>query len=113
MTRKKPLIEVHRDLLLFLSNLPPPQRNKILSILKKKQINSISEIFTNFLKSNLTQDENTIKKLKKYKKEIQTVAKKRSPYRLKLKVLKSKRGGAILSALLPIAASLISGLLLK
>lgn len=110
---KKPLIEIHKDFLLFLTSLGPRQRKKLLSILRKKQIDSISEIFANFLKSNLTQDTTIIQKLKKYRKEILSVARKRTPVQQKLKILSSKRGGFILSTLLPIASALISNLLAK
>ena len=110
---KKPLIEIHKDFILFLTSLSPQQRKKLISILKKKQIDSISEIFANFLKSNLTQNAKIIQKLKKYRREIQSVARKRTPIQQKRQILNSKRGGFILSALLPIATSVISSLLTK
>ena len=110
---KKPLIELHKNLLLFLNSLTPKQRKKFVLLLKKNQIDSIAEIFSNFLKSNLTQDKKIIHKLKQYRGDIQTVARKRTPLHHKIKVLNSKRGGFILSALLPLAASLITSLIPK
>lgn len=107
---KKPLIETHKELILFLNKLSPQKRTKFISILKKNDIDCIAEVFTNFLKRNLTQDTDIIKKVRKYHKDIRSVARKRTPLKHKLKILTSQRGGFVLSVLLPLAASIITSL---
>ena len=107
------LLEKNKEFILFLNKLPQGQRNKILQTLGGEYIHTISEIFSNFLLSNLTSDPNTIKRVKKYKKEVRLIAGKRAPLYLKKKHLSSKKGGAILSVLLPLAAGLISSLIKK
>lgn len=108
---KTSLLEKNKDFILFLNKLSKKERSKILQNLGSPYINTISEIFSNFLLQNLTQDHSVIKKLKNYKKEVRAISKKKSPLHLKKKLLKSKKGGAILSFLLPLAATLISSLI--
>ena len=109
----QPLVVQNKELLMLLARLPPQHRKKIIAELKRKQLECISEIFSNFLKKKLTKDTKIIKKLKKYSKEIRLVANKKPSLKLKRQTLTSKRGGALLSILLPIAASVISSLLSK
>ena len=109
----QPLIVQHKELLMLLTQLPKQHRKKIIAGLKRKQLECISEVFSNFLKKNLTKDIHIIKKLKKYSKEIRLVANKKPSLKLKRKTLTSRRGGALLSILLPLAATVISSLLSK
>ena len=108
---KRSLLEKNKDFILFLNKLSPNERTKILQNLGSSYINTISEIFSNFLLQNLTQDQGVIKKTKQYKKEVRVVSKKKAPLYLKKQILKTKKGGAILSVLLPLAASLITSLI--
>ena len=108
---KKSLLEKNKDFILFLNKLSPNERVKILQNLGSPYINTISEIFSNFLLQNLTQDHRVIKKAQRFKKEVRTVSKKKAPLHLRKQILKSKKGGAILSVLLPLAASLITSLI--
>jgi len=110
---KPPLIETHKELILFLNKLPHKKRAKLISLLKKTQLDCISEIFANFLASNLTQDKSIISKVKKYRRDIKRVALKRTSLKEKKKFLGSQKGGAVLSILLPIAASIISSLIAR
>ena len=108
-----PLAFLHKDLVFFLAELSHAKRKKVISALKKKHIDCLAEIFFNFLKKNLTVDKSIIKSLSKYKNDIRKIAKKRESTDSKRRILKSQRGGAILSVLLPLAASVITGLLSK
>lgn len=110
MPSKRPLVQVHKGLLKLLSNLPKKKRNKVIALLKKEEVNSISEIFKNFLNKNLTVDKKIIKKVNPYKKEIRRLALKSVPLKEKVKILISPRGGSLLGFLLPVAVNLISKL---
>lgn len=107
----KSLLERNKDFILFLNNLSTSNRKKVLNSLGGEYIKTISEIFLNFLKQNLTTDTQIITKVKKYKSEVRKVSAKSTPVKLKKKILQTKKGGAILSILLPLAASLITGLI--
>ena len=109
----KPYIIKHKEFLKFFSNLPPKSRSHLIPALDKEQINTISEICKNFLNRKLTQDPKIIKKVKTAKNEIKAISLKKIPQYKKKKILKTRRGGAILSVLLPLAASLIGSLFSK
>ena len=108
-----PLLKRHGDIILFLQRLNPRQRAKFISSLSKTHIDTISELFSNFLRGNLTRDPRVVKKVKKFGKEIKAVACKRTGVKSKKHILSKPKGGAILSVLLPLAASLISGLVAR
>lgn len=110
---KTPLILQHKELVFLLSQLTPKLRREILQGLKKHELDCLAEIFSNFLRRRLTDNSNIINKLRKFKKDIHTVALKRTPNFKKKAILLSKRGGSILSALLPLAVTAITTLLAK
>ena len=107
---KTPLVKKYREFLFLLTKLSTELRNKLIKDLKGCHINCLAEIFNNFLNKRLTTDPKIILKLKKFQTEINKVARKRTPIYIKKRVLLSKRGGSILSILLPIAANLVSSL---
>ena len=76
-------------------------------------MNTISEICKDFLKKKLTTFPKIIKKVKPSQKEIKAIELKKTPLYKKKKNLQSRSGGAILSVLLPLAASLIGSLITK
>lgn len=108
---KSPLIIKHKEFLIFLNQLKPRERKKLINTLKREHVHCLSEIFSNFLKKKLTVDPQVLRKLKKYKTDIKTVSLKKTPLHLKKKILSSVRGGGILSVLIPLAASVLGGLL--
>ena len=110
---EKPLIETHKELILFLNKLSPQKRRKFIHLLSKHQVDAIAEIFANFLKNNLTLDKSVINKVKRFRGDIRKVAKKRTSLKQKIKLLSSQRGGFLLSALLPLAASVIGSLIAR
>ena len=108
----KPYIVKNNEFLKYFSKLP--QRNKIhlIPTLNRNQLNTISEICKNFLSKNLTTCPKIIRKVKpSKKKEIKSVSLKTTPLYKKKKILQSRSGGAILSVLIPLAASLIGSLI--
>lgn len=107
----QPLVVKHRHFLKFFSKLSPAKRKKLTSTLVKDQVHTISEICQNFLKKKIPCDSARLKQLKRYRSEIHNLALKRQPLYKKKKLMKSARGGALLSVLLPLAATVISSLL--
>lgn len=109
--KKVPLILQHKDLIFLLTHISPKLRKEVLQTLKKREIDCISEIFSNFLKKRLTIKTKIINKLKSFKNDIRIVALKKTPIFKKKAILLSKRGGSILSLLLPLAASVLTSLI--
>ena len=109
----KPYLIKQKEFLNFFNNLPPKSKNRLIPVLSKDQLNTVSEICKNFLKRNLSQDPKVIRKVKSSKKEIKAISLKSTPLYKKKKILQTRRGGAILSVLLPLAASLITSLFSK
>ena len=107
---KTPLILTHRKLILLLRKLDPRNRKSLLGQLNKDHIQCLSEIFSNFLKKHLTLNPKIIKKLRHYQSEIREIARKKTSLKKKKGILTSKRGGNILSIILPLATTLISKL---
>lgn len=110
---KKPLVYKYKELIQLLSKLQYSSRKQLIEKLKKPHINCLSEIFNNFLKKKLPVPDKVVKKLKKYKLLIRSLACKKPSVSTKKQILTSKRGGSILSIILPIAASLITRLFSK
>ena len=106
----KPYIVKHKEFLDFFVNLPSKSKRHLIPALNRGQVNTISEICKNFLNHTLTSDPKIIKKVKPAKKEINVVSLKKTPLYKKKKILQSRKGGAILSVLLPLAASLFTSL---
>ena len=107
----KPYIVKNKEFIQFFNNLCPKRQQKLIPVLSRDQINCFSEICKNFLRGNLSQNKDIIKKLKHARHDIKSIALKKSPLYKKKKILQSRRGGAILSILLPLAASVITSLL--
>ena len=107
----KPYLIKNQEFISYFNKLSPKRKRKLIPILNKDQINTISEICKNFLKRNLTQDRAIVNKLKSARGDINAVSLKSCPLYKKKKILQSRKGGAILSVLLPLAASVITSLL--
>ena len=109
----KPYVIKNKEFVEFFGKLSPRKKKKLIPVLSKDQVNTISEICKNFLKRNLTEDPNVIKKLRHTKNEIKSIALKTLPLYKKKNILQTRKGGAILSVLLPLAASIVTSLLVK
>lgn len=110
--KKKPRIYEHQDLISLLLKLRTKEkRAKLIGLLNREQINTICEIFFNFLSQNLTTDNKVLNKLRKFKSLIRKVGAKSTGIKIKRALLGSKKGGGVLSILLPIAASFIGSLI--
>ena len=107
----KPYVIQYKDFLKYFVKLSLKNKKHIIPTLQRDQLNVISEVCQNFLKKNLTQDPKIIRKVRPSKKEIKVISLKKTPLYKKKKILQSRQGGAILSVLLPLAASLITSLI--
>lgn len=99
------------DFIIYINTLSPTERNIYMGKLNNTELNYISEIFSNFIKSNLKTDKTVFKKIVKLKKYIRNVASRNFSKSRKLRILKSTRGGYILQLLLPLAISALTILL--
>ena len=109
----KPYIIRHKDFLSYFNNLSLKQQKQVIPTLNRNHLNTISEVCKNFLNRQLTQDPKIIRRLKRSRKEINSVSLKSVPLYKKRKILQTRKGGAILSILLPLAASLVTSLISK
>ena len=109
----KPYLLKNKEFLNFFNKLSPRKKNQLIPILSKDQLCTISEVCKNFLRRNLTEKPEIINKVKRSKKEIKTIALKSTPLYKKKKILQTRKGGAILSVLVPLAASIITSLIAK
>ena len=107
----KPYIIQHHDFLSYFNRLNPKQQQQVIPTLNKNHMNTIAEVCKNFLNCKLTKNPKVIQNLKPSKKEIKTITLKKVPLYQKRKILQSRKGGAILSILLPLAATLATSLL--
>ena len=64
----KPYIIQNKEFINFFSKLSPHKKQKLIPLLSKDQINTISEICKKNLKRNLTEDSKVIKKTKTFSK---------------------------------------------
>ena len=110
-TPRPPLVVQNKHFLNFFSRLSPAKRKRLVSSLVKPHVHTISEICHNFLKNNVPCNPSQLKKLKTCRKEIHNLASKRLPLYKKKTLMKSRRGGALLSVLLPLAFAAISSLI--
>ena len=109
----KPYIIKNNEFLKYFSKLPQKNKIHLIPTLNRDQLNTISEICKNLKKKNLTTCTKIIRKVKPSQMEIKAIALKKTPLYKKKKILQSRSGGAILSLLLPLAASLIGSLITK
>ena len=101
-------VEKQLGFIKLLVSLPCCKRKKIIAHCKKPQIEALCEIVMNFLRKNITNDKNIIKKLKPLRRVLHKLILKKTPISLKKKIFTSKRGAGILSILLPLVSSLFS-----
>ena len=92
----------------YIHNLPLSKRKKIITkFASKSEINSIVEVFWNFLNSKIHCQKNIIKALSNKKTYFNQIINKKNSIAFKRKKLTSKRGGFILQTLLGLALPVI------
>ena len=108
MFPKKSAVKKRLGFIQLLLGVPASKRSKILLQCGKPEINAICEIVSNFLKGNLTTDPKIIKKFKSCKCMLRTLILKKTSLKHKKKIISSKRGAGLITALLPLVAGLFS-----
>ena len=102
-----------RDFLAYFTKQTPAKRKELIARLQRPQLNSLSEVFSNLLKGNISpRGTHLIKQLHPYRAAIRKLALKKTSLSEKRKILASKRGGNILGLILPVVSRLIKSLLL-
>ena len=109
----KSLLERNKEFIIFLNKLEPRIRRIILGNLGSEYINTIAEIYRNFLQQNLTIVPAIIKKVHPHRERVRRICLKSIPLYRKKEILQSKDGGFVLNLLLPLAASLVTSLIAK
>lgn len=98
----------------YIHSIPKNKRNNILKkVCSHDELNSIIEIFFNFLNKNIPCKNSFIKYLKKYSSHFFKITKKSNSNSIRRKLLTSKTGGFLLTTLLNIAIPLLSKLYLN
>ena len=88
----------------YISSLPIKKRSKIISrVADENEINSLIEIFKNFLYENISCSKSYLKSVQKYSPFFLQIIKKGKSLQSKKKLLTSKKGGFILNSLLALA----------
>ena len=77
----------------YLNSLDSKRRRKLIAICDKKEIESIIEVFINFLHKNISCKNKFIKSVKKHSKKFNKIIKKNTPISYKRKFLSNKIGG--------------------
>ena len=102
-----PLVVKHKEILALLNTLSPAKKSKFIQASPSGIINLISEVFKNLLRANISVPPSQLKKLKRNKDIIRKVALKKTSIGTKKQLLCSRRGGGILSAIIPLALSAV------
>lgn len=78
-------------------------KRKYIENINQKELNYISEVCKNFLANNVDVNLFTLKKLKRVRNEIHTIASNKIKSITKRKILRTLTGGRILSIIIPLA----------
>ena len=81
--------------------------------LPKNVINALSEVVLNGLCGNIPLDKSDIEKLKPFRRLMKSLSNKSIKVGERKKLMISKKGGSLLSVIIPLAASVITGLISK
>lgn len=97
----------------YLKTLSGNRRKKLLHYCSKGEIESIIEIFINFLNNNISCKIKFIKSIKKYSKKFDKIIKKKTPINYKRKFLSNKVGGFLLDKIIGFALPILKKLFLS
>lgn len=108
--KHSPLVIKHKDLLSLLCSLSSSEKVKLLRGAPNSAFHCLSEVFKNFLKENIGAPSPLIRKLRRHRDLIRKVSLKSTPIKTKRQLLLSRRGGGVLSTILPLAWTAIKSL---
>ena len=96
------------NFLKYISSLSIKKRGKIISrVADENEINSLIEIFKNFLYENISCSKSYLKSVQKYSPFFLQIIKKGKSLQSKKKILTSKKGGFILNSLLALTIPIL------
>ena len=101
------------DFITFLKTKHPKKIKEIVKNLPKEVINALSEVVLNGLCGNIPLNNNDIEKLKPFKKLMKLLSNKSQSTRERQRLMSTHSGGSLLGILLPLASSIIAGLISK
>ena len=111
---RKSLCEKNLQFLSYIHSLPVKKRNRIIKLTAtQNEINSIVEIFINFLNNNLNCGKKFIQSMKKYSNYFDKIIKKSQSIKKKIYMLSSKKGGFLLQSLLALAVPFFKKIFLQ
>ena len=96
----------------YLKALSGNRRKKLLHYCSKEEIESIIEIFINFLNNNISCKIKFIKSIKKFSKKFDKIIKKKTPVSYKRKFLSNKIGGFLLDKIIRLALPILKNIFL-
>ena len=101
--KKAPLSTQYCDFILFLKSKDKNIIKEIVKNLPVAVINALSEIIMNVLCGNIPLNKSDIEKLRPFRKLMQSLSKKSNSASYRKKLMISKKGGSLLSIILPLA----------
>ena len=111
--KKSPLSAQYCDFILFLKSKDENKIKEIVENLPKNVINALSEVVLNGLCGNIPLNKSDIEKLKPFRRLMKSLSNKSIKVCERKKLMISKKGGSLLSIIIPLAASVITGLISK
>ena len=109
--KKNSLCRNNINFLSYIHSLPIKKRNKIIKLTATpNEINSIIEIFINFIDNGINCKKKFVQSVKKYSTYFHKLIKKSRPVKQKRGLLTSKTGGFLLQGLLAIALPVLKQL---
>ena len=110
---KTSLTAKYCDFILFLKSKDKTKIKEIVKNLPNPVINALSEVILNGFCGNIPLNKSDIEKLKPFKKLMKLLSNKSHKVSSRKKLMSSKKGGSLLSIILPLAATAITSLISK
>ena len=111
INKKVPLSAQYCDFILFLKSKDENKIKEIVKNLPVPIINALSEVILNGMCGNIPLNKSDIDKLKPFRKLMQSLSNKSNSASSRKQLMISKKGGSLLSIILPLAAVTISRLI--
>ena len=108
--KKQPLATHYCDFILFLKSKDEKKIKEIVKNLPEDVINALSEVVLNGLCGNIPLNSIDIEKLKPFRKLMNLLSNKSVGIVKRKRLMSSKKGGSLLSILIPLASTIIAGL---
>ena len=111
INKKIPLLAQFCDFILMLKSKDETQIKKIVKSFPNHIINAISEVISNGICGNIPLNKSDIEKLKPFRRLMKSLSNKTVKVGERKKLMISKKGGSLLSIIIPLAATAITSLI--